>query len=55
MDLWLDVDTFKTAEPKNSGFTVTLPDIQTLADKIGKLPVASVIVERMAQTNSVPK
>lgn len=55
MDLWLDVDTFKTAEPKNSGFAVTLSDVQTLADKIGKLPVASVIVERMAQTNSVPK
>ena len=55
LDLWLDVDTFKTAEPKNVGLSVTLSDVQTLADKISKLPVASVIVVRMAQTNSVPQ
>jgi len=55
MDRWLDVDTFKTAEPKNAVPTVTLADVQNLADKIGKSPVASVIIERMAQTNSVPK
>src|SRR4029078_13344042 len=55
MDLWLDVDTFKTAEPKNTGLVVTLSDVQTLADKISKSPVASVMVERLAETNSVPK
>ena len=55
MDLWLDVDTFKTAEPKNTGLVVTLSDVQTLADKISRSPVASVMVERLAETNSVPK
>lgn len=55
MDLWLNVDTFKTAEPKNSGLAVMLSDVQDLADKVSKSPVASVIVERSAETNSVPK
>ncbi|HTK39130.1 MAG TPA: insulinase family protein [Pyrinomonadaceae bacterium] len=55
MDLWLDVDTFKTGEPKNAGIVITLSDVQNLADKVSKLPVASVIVERLAETNSVPK
>ena len=54
-DLWLDSDTYKTAEPKNGGVPVTLSDVQNLADRLIKAPVASVIVERSAVTNSVPK
>lgn len=54
-DLWLDVGTYKTSEPKNLGLGVTLPDVQNLAAGLRKAPVASVFVERTAVTNSVPK
>jgi zinc protease len=54
IDTWLDIDTFKTPQPPATAVP-SVADVQLLADRIKAGPAVGIVVNRGAQTNSVPK